>query len=297
MNQTNIPRMTILTACRSRRASTVIASTANIVALVSLTTLLAGCVNAPKQSPAGNRDHLLGWFAVPGRNEQNQVITGHDTLIPTFKQEGTYYSVCRGFEVPLKECTEGLEWAITPSSMTGTTIGWDAGSRTYYLAVMDAQTSNNTDGRSGIGEKEPMTRVETSPRLPNANARRPRIQDDLLGCYQPVWFPWVKIKISKKSGRYFSAQEFYEPGIWRTSNEERELTPLPYQLGFTGFERKGSHRLVYNESLKRFELVKTISKTPPSVIRMPLARISAPSKSDGGDNPPTSVRIGIPSWH
>ena len=51
------------------------------------------------------------------------VVEG-DTIIPVFKTDGTYYSVCRGFEIPLKQCPEGVEWAATPSSMVGTTIGY-----------------------------------------------------------------------------------------------------------------------------------------------------------------------------
>jgi hypothetical protein len=256
----------------------------------SLVTLIGGCGKSPERSTATNRDHLVGWYK----------RSGGDTVIPVFMRDGTYYSVCRGVEVPLRPCPEGLEWAVTPSSMTGTKIGWDATSKTYYLAVMDGQASNFTDGRSGVGEKEPMTRIEKPPELLDAKARRPRTPDDLLGWYQPVWFPWVRIEIRKDGERYLSQDHEFRgatPGSWTTRLETRELTPLPDQLGFTGFERHGGRRLVYHAPLKRFELVMMDTKRTPAVIRMPLARVGAPSSPESDGAPQPRVMIGIPSWH
>jgi hypothetical protein len=301
MNKLSTPRKASVPVFL-RRCSTLskIAGVAvRIAVVVSLTTVMVGCVKPPERSHASKRDRLLGWFKLPGRNEKKEVISGHDTLIPVFKRDGIYYSVCRGFEIPFKECPEGLEWALTPFNIVGTKIGWDAASKTYYLAVMDNQASNLSDGRYGCGEKEPMTRIEKPSGLLNARARRPRTNQDFLGWYQPIWFPWVKIGIRKNGDRYFSGeQEFHDvPGIWKTSAEPRELTPLPDQLGFTGFDRNSSHRLVHNEALKRFELVFERMETTPTVIRMPLARVSAPSSSEGGNAPPPTVAIGIPSWH
>jgi hypothetical protein len=257
-------------------------------AVAALAVVLVGCVSPQEPSPAGSRDHLLGWFK----------RTGDETLIPVFKRDGIYYSVCRGFEVPLRECPEGLEWAVTPSSMTGTKIGWDAASWTNYLTVMDAQASNFTDGRYGTGEREPLRRVAKPPGLVEAEARRPHTHDDFLGLYQPVWIPGMRIEIRKEGRRYFSQDRAYRnPGLWKPSGEPREVTPLPEQLGFTGFERHSSPQLLYNEALRRFEIVMTDAKLSPSIGRMPLARVPAPASCEGGDAPQPLARIGIPSWH
>ena len=270
-----------------------------IVVFFALAIGMAGCAPPAAQLHTGNRDHFAGWFKLPGRNEKKEVIAGHDTLIPVFKRDGNYYSVCRGFEVPLKECPDGLEWALTPSSMAGTKIGWDAAAKTYYLAVMDQQASNFTDSRYGCGEKEPMTRIEKPAGLLDARARRPRSNDDFLGRYQPVWFPWVRIEIRKDGSRFVShEQEFHgpAPGSWTTRIEPGELTPLPDQLGFS-FERHGIQRFIYNDGLKRFELVMMSPETPSSVVRIPLARVSTFSSTKDGNPPRPAVKIGIPSWH
>jgi hypothetical protein len=279
MNDWKIPGMTEALACLKDCAR-----------LALLAIALAGCANPQTHPQTGSRDHLLGWFKLSKNN----------TLIPVFKRAGTYYSICRGAEIPLKECPEGLEWAVSPSSMTGTKIGWDAASQTPYLAVVDAQASNFTDGRYGVGEKEPMTRINKPPDLLDAKAPRPRTRNDLLGWYQPVWLPWVKIGIRIDGDRFVSQDQVFhgpEPGSWKTSAETRDLTPLPDQLGFTGFERHGGPRLVYNGALKRFELVMTDPKRRPSEIRMPLARLPASSSPERDGSPPPAARIGIPSWH
>ncbi len=260
------------------------------LAVVLMLLLLSGCAKPGTRLQAGPRDYLVGCY----------MVTTQDRIIPVFKQGGTYYSVCRGFEVPLKECAEGLEWAITPSSMTGTKIGWDAGSRTYYLAVMDAQASNNTDGRYGVGKRELMTRMDKPLVLRDAKARRPYTHDAVLGWYHPVWFPPVRIEIRKDGDRYFSQEQEFggpTPGSWTTRVEPCELRPLPDQAGFTGSDRKNRHRLVYHDTFSRFELVKPIEGMNSFVLRMPLARIPAPASTDGGPAPSPMMPIGIPSWH
>ncbi len=227
----------------------------------------------------GNCDYLVGWFKMMGR----------DTMIPVFKIDETYYSVCRGFEIPLKECPEGLEWALTPSSMVGTTIGFDEASSTHYIAVMDSQLSNFSDGRGGTGEKQSITKIDKPSGLLDATAERPRTNDDFLGWYQPVWPPWFRFEVREDGEKHLVAM----PGLdGKTEEEPRELTPLPDRLGFTGFDRRNRHSLTYNEALKRFELTKTSS----CVIRMPLARVPPPPSPDGREAP-TVTDIGIPSWH
>jgi hypothetical protein len=258
-----------------------------VVVAATVTALLEGCA----EPPAGSRDHLLGWFKLPERSEKNEIISGHDTLVPVCKRAGTYYTVCRGFEIPLKECPEGLEWAIAPSSMTGTKIGWDPAAQTAYLAVVDAQASNFTDGRYGVGEQQSLTRIDKPPALLDATAPRPRTQDDFIGWFQPV-FPWMRFEVRRGGQKYFVAWQAFGGG-----EEVRELTPLPDQLGFTGFERHGGPRLAYDGALKRFELVMTDTKRIPSEIRMPLVRVPAPASPERDAGPSPAAKIGIPSWH
>jgi hypothetical protein len=248
---------------------------------------MAGCVNPAKRSQLGSRDHLLGWFR----------RAGSDTVIPVFKRDGTYFSVCHGFEIPFKECPEGLEWAITPSSMTGTRIGWDAAARTHYLAVMDRQADNFSDGRYGCGEKEYLVRIEKIGGLSDSSTQRPSTQEDFLGSYQPVWIPAMRIEIRRDGDRYFSSERIFQhSGEWKPFGETRELTPVPDQPGFTGFERNGNCCLVYHEALNRFELVMTNAKSEPSVLRMPLARVLATASPDSALALSPGLKIGIPSW-
>lgn len=281
MNELNIPRAPAI-ATFPKWCATVFK-----MAGVALLIVLPGCVKPGPRSQAGPRDHLVGWYKV----------TKVDTIIPVFKRDGAYYSVCRGIETPFKECSEGLEWALTPSGMAGTKIGWDTASKTYYLAVKDPLASSSSDGRYGSGEQEPMTRIEKPSGLLDGKARPPRTHDDFLGWYQLVWTPGVRIEIRKEGNRFVCQnQEFHPPGLWKTIREPHELTPLPDQPGFTGFERDKDCRLVYNESLERFELVMRLKGMTPSVIRMPLARVSAPTASERGKPPQPAVSIGIPSW-
>lgn len=257
------------------------------VAGVVLVIVLSGCLKPGAGSQAGTRDHLVGWYKV----------TKWDTIIPVFKQDGIYYSVCRGFEIPFKEGPDGLEWTLAPSGMDSIKIGWDVASETHYLAVTDILASSSSDGRYGSGEKETLTRIEKPSGLLDAKARRPRTHDDFLGWYQLVWTPGVRIEIRKDGNRFICQdQEFHPPGFWQTVGNPNELTPLPNQPGFTGFEGDNDCHLVYNESLKRIELVMTVMWITPSVIRMPLARISAPTASERGKPPQPAVSIGIPSW-
>ena len=236
-----------------------------------------------------DRDHLLGWYKLPEREHvSHKVIPGHDTLIPVFKRDGTYYSVCRGFEVPLKECPEGLEWGLTESSMVGTKIIFDEASNTYYISIMDKWEMSSND-HSLRGGKQPMTRIDKPSWLLDATAQPPRINDDFLGWYQPVWFPFVRLEIRKDGQEYLSVEhEFHELGVWKTPHEPQEITPLPDRLGLTGFDRGTEVSLTYNEAMRRIEI--TMSGSP--IIRMPLARVSPEGATV---RPP--MAIGIPSWH
>jgi hypothetical protein len=237
--------------------------------------------SAPTTSPADSRDDLIGWYAV----------TGKDRLIPVFKRHGTYYSVCRGFETPLKPSPAGLEWAFEPSSMKGTTIGRDPNTGGYYLAVVDAQAANFTDGNYGYGEKEPMTRIDPPAWLVDLTAAPPHTLDDFPGWYQAVLFPGFPCWELRKNdaGGYEAAYDWPNVVGGPQSKQVEAMAPLPDRLGFTGFERSSNIALVYNEELRRYEIAM-------AEIRMPLARI-APPRTDEEAQATGPIRVGIPSWH
>ena len=135
-----------------------------------------------------------------------------------------------------------------------------------------------------------MTRIEKPSGLLDPTAEAPRTNDDFLGWYQPVWLPGFRFEVRKDGEKYLVAMTGRDG---KTEGEPRELTPLPDRLGFTGFDRKNNNNLTYNESLKRFELTKTISPA----IRMPLARVAPPSSPEEGAAPQPMLTIGIPSWY
>ena len=249
--------------------------------LILITLGVSGCGSLTEQS-AGARDHLVGWYKLG------------DTLIPVFKTHGTYYSVCRGFEAPFKECPEGLEWALTPSSMAGTKIGCEVASKAYYIIIEDKLLEHNYQHYIS-GEKKPMTKIDKPSWMLDATAQPPQTNDDFLGWYQPVWIP-IRFEIRKEGKKYLIAsQEPDESGVWKTQSEMQELTPIADRLGFVMSRRKDKcTSITYNESLKRFELTEQRSKRQPDVIRMPIARVS-PHTERAAIPPP--MRIGIPSWH
>ncbi|MFB3896050.1 MAG: hypothetical protein ACE14V_07085 [bacterium] len=256
-----------------------------LIIFISITSIYVFAKSEPALS---SRDYLLGWYEMKGEK----------TLIPVLKINGTYYSVCRGFEVPLKVTDAGLEWGITPSSMTGTTIGYDPVSKRYYIAIKDSQASNFSDGRYGIGEKQYLTKVQEPKGILSATSQPPRNLDEFLGWYQPVWFPWVRIEIRKDGNKYLSIEhELNKSGVWELNGDRRDLTPLPDKLGFTGFDKKNKHNLAYNKTLQRFELIGKDNKTQPDIIRNPLARIPAPPATEIEPKSIPMLRIGIPSWH
>ena len=264
-------------------------------------TLAAGCVPAQPgsgdvaadaastrcrkdDSAPAKRDRFVGWYSVSGKN----------TFIPVLRYDGVYYSVSRGFEVPFKESPAGLEWDVSPSSMTGTTIGFEAESGTYYLAVFDSETANFTDGQYGNGQKEPMTRSEPPTGLLDPVAPLPRTNEDFLGWYQPMWFPYLRWELRREGDAYVTVYSEYDGTrpAWQPRTERYELKPLSDGLGFTGFEKGDDFRLVYNTNLRRFEL--TSRRT--AGIRMPLARLQHAAAAEGAPMEPLA-RIGIPTWH
>ena len=259
-------------------------------ALVGLGMAIAGCASLTLRSQAGPRDSLLGWFK----------ITGGDRIIPVFKVNGIYYSVAsRGAEVPLKECPEGLECAVA----AGTKIAFDETSNTYYIIIEDENRAHQDSGYVS-GQKQPMTRIEKPSGLLDAKARRPRTNDDFLGWYQPIWSPGIRYGIRRDGEKYVGTWQVFgllvnKPAVWCSEHVPgpNELTPLSDGLGFM-MSRSGKNvtNLIYNESLKRFEITWEETQGQPAAIRMPLARIAPPPTPEGGAAPP-HIEIGIPFWN
>lgn len=243
--------------------------------------VLASCSTPTSQPQAGPRDYLLGWFH----------MTKRDHIIPVFQSKGTYYSVCRGFEIPLRECPAGLE-----SAAPTTTIGFDETSHHYYIIIEDEELAQQYQDYIR-GEKQSMTKIDKPLELFDAAAPPPASSDDFLGWYLPVWFPFPMWEIRKEGPTYLVAYHEPDPsGIWHTEGQPYELTPLPDRLGFSGLERENNtYKLIYNEALHRFEIECAAS---PQVIRMPLAHYQAPPAPQEL-TPAMSVmaKIGIPIWH
>ncbi len=235
---------------------------------------------APRPDPS---DPLVGWFAT----------SDGARLVPVLKHGAAYYSICRGFEVPFRPTPEGLLWDAEQSSMAGTTIGFDPATGARYLAVFDSQAAKFTDSASGVGEKQPLMRVDRPAWLRDPTTDPPRSLDDFLGWYEPVWFPHARWQLVREGDAYVVAYE--TRGV--SCDDRREdvryvLTPLAGRLGFTGFERGNRDiTLAYNPELRRYELC----MRPTCEIRMPLARIAPPATRPADDT--SNIRVGIPSWH
>jgi hypothetical protein len=240
-------------------------------------------------SENADRDYLVGWYKMGRR------------LIPVLKNEGGYYSVCRGVEVPLKQCPDGLEWGLTKSSMKGTTIGFDEAAKSYYIIIKDSMRASVEEetlesiriNGFEMGKKTPATKIDKPERLLDANASPPKTIDDFLGVYQPVWFPYVRFEIKKEGDKYFG-QELNlrpnDPNGWAKRGKPREMTPLSDKLGFTGLD------IIYNQTLNRFEIImKGDGKEQPATLRMPLVR--NPASSPDSNTGLQKTVIGIPSWH
>jgi len=244
--------------------------------------MLAG-VSGPGPSSAGSRDNLLGWYEFSYRSK--------DGLLPVFKSDGVYYSASIGWEVPLKECPEGLEWGEI-------TIGFDATANAHFMKITDPRTWLYADGSVPV-EKRPMTKTVKPSwfRGPKDQrpAERPETNDDFLGWYQFVWQPRIRAEIRREGERYFLAMGHVdESGTWKPIEgleSSTELTPLPEVLGFSLDDEDIDSSIVYDESLKRFEL---ISKESSSIFRAPLTRASRPPTGEGGPAAPF-ISIGLPT--
>ena len=233
--------------------------------------------SAPASQPA---DPLVGWFKLPDSGP----------LIPILKVDNTYFTVCLGFEIPLKPCPAGLEWALAPSTMEGTKLTFDPSSSAHSLTICDVAEANNNDN-SLSGQPRSVTKVDKPAGLLDPTAPAPRTLSDFVGLYYPIYAPGMRFEIRKDANGYLSSLQYFHSGQWSSREESRQLELLPDQLGFSNLDHKHTVQFIYNSALKRYEITRTQAA---SVIRMPLARITDPA---AGPDPSRNTRIGIPSWH
>lgn len=257
-----------------------------ILILLALST--TGCRVAPAEQSVGERDYLIGWYKLPDRTHStHKVIPGPGTLIPVFKRGGVYYSTCRGVEVPLKVCPDGLEWGWTPSSMVGTKIGLDneVSRKPPYIMIVDRRANDD----SYSGDKQYMTKSEKPACVRDPTIKAPRTCDEMLGFYEPVYFSVFRFILSKNGNQYWGQGELAKKDGWEQMQKEPlKITPLSDKLGFSFGKDKAM--IVFNPELKRIEYVN------PDGVTMPLVRVKQPFLKCM-EAKPTLVEIGIPSWN
>ena len=147
-----------------------------------------------------------------------------------------------------------------------------------------------------LGEKTPITRIEKPSGLLDATAKAPSTNDDFIGLYQAVWLP-VRYEIRKDDEKYICTVQLYRADSWKTEGKLFELTSIPDNLGFVMSQREDKHiSIIFNETLKRFEIAHQLGKRQSSVIRMPLARISPEDEKAAVYFMQMQMEIGVPSW-
>jgi hypothetical protein len=222
-------------------------------------------------------------------------------VIPVFKIDGTYYSVCRGVEIPFRQIPEGLEWALEPSSMIGTKI--IIKDSTPFIIIRDQQaeaiyghTSETELQYHQYGQAHPLMRIEKPSWLLDPTMSPPKSKEDFVGIYQPAWFPYYRLKIQKDSEKYlltYSEIDIQE-NTFKAHGKTEELTPLSGTLGLTKIFGKTDSTLIFHSNLRRYEIV---HDNKGSLIRIPLVRIDQLSSDKKSIIDPELIRIGIPSWH
>lgn len=242
-----------------------------ITLCILIAAICSGCSSIPKEAP-GNHDHLLGWYERRGFRDSISII-------PVMKRDGRYFSICRGIEVPLKEVPGGLAWGFEKSSMEGTMIGMEG--NTVYLELKDDRAPQDGEGSEYHQGYHTLHRISMPSKLLNSKAKRPNNLDDVLGCYQPVYFPYYRWFIKKVDDGYKLEAQIVSGNEWLTrENESAKLTPLPDRIGFTWGNERNHMELIYNDEQKRYEAIR-----PDGSIVMPLARIKNPEK----ETPPHST--------
>ena len=262
--------------------------------------MLAGCQSGVAIVDDAPDDPLVGWFRLVSPDSR---YTPPERIIPVIRIDETYYSACRGFEVPFKATSPGrLEWDFAPSSMEGTKFICDMDAGSHYIVIEDRMRSSVSEensesiGKLGfqLGQMTPLTRIDRPAFILDQKASPPRNNDDFVGWYMPVWFPYYKVEIRKDGDKYWSAYYYKadDGNQWQQQGKPAELAAMPDSPGLVYADGKNRNAIIYNKRLKRFELA-MMDKDP--ALKMPLARIDQPPQTEKA--PPPRKAIGIPAWH
>lgn len=242
-----------------------------------------------------SQDSLIGWHELPNRHFQTrEVLPGPGTLIPVFKVDGAYYSIARGFEVPLKPCAEGLEIWPARHGMKASIIGFDEKEGRVYIIINDYMSSCMIEWWVA-DEKRFLEKAEAPSWLPDSiEAKAPETNDGFIGFYQPVWYP-IRIEVKKDGGKYLTNDYGLDSQcLWKPRHPFDEIAPLPEGLGFSLGKGNEKARLIYNESRRRYEI--TLGDAS-CLARMPLERIPSLDAPWKPLYSPKSGGVGIPVWH
>lgn len=247
--------------------------------------------DAPATRPAddASHDHFIGWYRLPRRAQGSLEVIEKGpprAFIPILKRNGTYYSVCRFFEMPMKAIPGGLEWDLKPSSMVGTKITYDPQTKQYTFKVNDSAAQGHDGEVSGL--LEPVEKVDAPLTVLDPTTTAPAKNDDFVGWYQAVWEPAIRYHITRQGDKFMAEGQIV--GMDDRNRPAFEIQPLTDALGFK-MDSRGESQLIYNTQRQRYEI-----SSPKAGISMPLKRTDAePSK----DLPKLrdQVPVGIPSWN
>ena len=249
----------------------------------------AGCNSSGKNKPGMYEDRIIGWYRL-GEVIENPDINNKQKIVPIFKRSNEFYTICRGFEMPLRRSPVGLVWDFKPSSMEGTSFLFCGPSWPCNLKVYDSQLVGMDWYEPG--KKYRLTKIPDPECLSDIKEEKPVGIDDFVGEYTPIYFPYYKIIISKKEDVFL--HQYSQVGVisgkpeWSAPSRPIKIEPLDENNGFLVVENRAKNYLMYSEQLERYEVI--IGQTG---LRCPLRKI----EEDSGDFNLPEVEMGIPSWN
>ena len=258
--------------------------------IVLASVMLSGCQSGKNKSVAMYDDRIIGWYKLGSGIDDDANVNKNDTLVPILKRGNEFYTICRGFEMPLGKSPVGLEWTFKPSSMEGTAFVFCGPGWPCHLKIYDSQKS--VFDWYEPGKKYKLIKIPEPEGLTCTVEKKPEVLDDFIGMYQPVYFPLIRIEISKEGDgyihSYFELRVIQDTASWLNMGQVKSVKPLENNRGFLIAEEHAKNYLMFSEELNRYEII--IGSTG---LRMPLVKISA-----GEDLPlALDVNLGIPSWN
>jgi hypothetical protein len=292
-------------------------------ALLGLATMaaVAGSGGAtPAPTGSNPHEHFVGWYRLPRVDRHTRKpLDGPGYVVPIFKRRGEFHTVCRWAEAPLKPTDDGLVWNVSPSSLKGSTFGFDEDAGEYFLIHRDLRRAGMDDWYVS-GEKRSLTRIEKPTWVMDHAADPPEALDDFVGHFYFAWMPVLRLHVKRVDGGHAVAWQEFKPdderrtpaagesgggdgsrgvtGAWRKPRDEPDaaIEPMREGLGLVLDQSKEKMvRLIYNAALRRYELV-TDRKGEPGVIRLPLLRDDPLETTEDGRKVLPNLRIGIPAW-